>query len=166
MKKIIIGSVILFALTAPAYCGQNSRIELKDGRVIEAEIITYDNSVYTLNAGSLGQIRVDAANIKNIGMLGPQPITAGNISGPIDAGQIKTQADQIKQKVEGNPEIMKIVTSLVGDPEFQEIMKDQGIVNAAQSGNIAALMANPKFMNLLNHPKMKEIESKLNAGPQ
>lgn len=63
--------------------------------------------------------------------------------------------------MQNDQEIMAIIFSLQNDPNFQEIMSDPGILNAVNSGDIAALISNPKFMSLLNNHKIQEIQKKL-----
>jgi hypothetical protein len=161
MKKIIMCCVFLCGLNGIAYCQQASRIELIDGNVIEAEIISVEDGVYTLNADSLGKIKVMASKIKKIEMQNTNPSPQSTIPQQADVNAIKSQVGQIKARVANSPEIMQIITSLMSDPEFQEIMKDPEIVNAAKSEDINALMSNKKFMNLISHPKVREIENKL-----
>ena len=61
MKKIIIFCLLSLALNAAAYCGQLSKIELTDGSIVNGEIVSYANSVYTINTTTFGEIKVGAA---------------------------------------------------------------------------------------------------------
>jgi hypothetical protein len=150
MKKMVICCVFLFSLALTAHCGQLSRIELTDGSVIEAEVVSLDNGTYTLKSASLGEIKVDANRVRGI----------SNAAGE-SGDDFKAQMEKVKAKMQDNPEVMKIVTGLVADPQFQDLLKDPNVINAAKSQDINALMKNEKITNLINHPQVKEIENKL-----
>lgn len=158
MKKIIGSCMLILALNGLTYGAQTSRLELTDGSVIKAEIVSLKDGIYTLNAGALGEIKVEASKIKKIEI--------SNQDANPDDNLIKAKTEQLKQQVANNPETAKIIAGLATDPQFQEIVKDPEIVNAAKSEDIKALMSNKKFMNLLNHPKVKEIQKELKEKSQ
>lgn len=159
MKKIFIYSLLLL-LSATAYCEQMSKIELTDGSIINAEIISLDNGVYTLNAESLGRVKIDASKIRKVEAKNENTPSTVNIPEPSD-NTIKSGVDKYKTIMMGDPQILKIANDLAMDPQFQEIIKDPQIANAINSGDIQALMSNQKFMNIINHPKIEEIKDKL-----
>jgi hypothetical protein len=158
LKSLFIFFILIF-LSAGVYAGEFSEIGLIDGSTIYGEILSFNDGIYTVKSGSLGtikvaesdirEIRVQSANTKNREYASP-----GNssISPEIQALQTFMQNDQ---------EIMAIIFSLQNDPNFQEIMSDSGILNAVNSGDIEALISNPKFMSLLNNHKIQEIQKKL-----
>ena len=61
----------------------------------------------------------------------------------------------------GDREIMDLINSLQNDPEFKKILEDPDIMKAVNAGDVVALAANPRFMGLLNHATVKEIEKKV-----
>jgi len=150
MKKLFIFSLFCLFLTTAAYSGQMSNIQLSDGSTIKAEIVSFANNTYTLNTGSLGEIKIDASKVRRID-------TVAMDSAP----NMKSELDSVREKMAGNADVQKIVGGLASDPQFQEITKDPDIINAAKSGDVQALMSNKKFMDLVNHPKVKEIKNKL-----
>jgi hypothetical protein len=58
-------------------------------------------------------------------------------------------------------EIMSMIQSLRNDPDFKKILEDPEIMKAVQAGDVPALMANPRFMKLMNNATVKEIEKKV-----
>jgi hypothetical protein len=58
-------------------------------------------------------------------------------------------------------EVMGMIQSLKDDPQFTKILEDPEIMNAVQSGDAASLMANPKFLQLLNNPTVRDIQQKV-----
>ena len=159
MKKIF-ACLFILLLCRTAFCAGVNRIELADGSVINAQVLSFDNGSYTLDAGSLGIIRVDALKIRRIDS-GNQNTPPEENTSNLSNTDIKSQMDKVKSKMMTDPETLKMASELTTDPQFQEIMKDPEIVKAVYSGNIQALMSNQKFMAAINHPKIKEIEDKL-----
>ncbi|MBV6342228.1 leucyl aminopeptidase [Candidatus Magnetobacterium casense] len=72
-----------------------------------------------------------------------------------------TDANDLKQEMLQNPDILNIVMSLKNDQDFQQVLNDPEIIRAINANDISALSANPKFTKLMEHPKVKEIETKL-----
>lgn len=159
MKKILLCSIFLLGLSVTAYCGQ--RIELIDGNVIHANVISFMNGIYTLDAGSLGQIKIDASKIKTITMVKQNSIPESNTQNLPDASSTQSETARLKDKIASNPEMMGLVAEMARDPQFQELVQDPAIAEALRTQNMNALMSNPKFMAILNDPKIQEIQNKV-----
>ena len=56
---------------------------------------------------------------------------------------------------------MSLIQSLQSDPAFQKMLEDPEIMKAVNAGDVAALMARPDFMNLLNNATVREIQKKV-----
>jgi hypothetical protein len=124
-------------------------IELTDGSLISGEIVSLSKGIYTVRSGTLGTIQIEESKIRTIRVKGP--------------GR-KDSADQVKstqQMMMGDADIISMVKSLQSDPDFQAILQDPEVIGAVEAGDIAALMANPKFMNLLNKQTVQQIKNKL-----
>ncbi|MBF0318750.1 MAG: hypothetical protein HQL01_02940 [Nitrospirae bacterium] len=127
---------------------------LNDGSVITGEIISYTNGVYTVKSAALGTITINGAKVHSITSKG----------GPTSAGSGRDTASQVKglqQKMMSDEEIMKLVLALKDDQEIQKVLQDPEIIKAINSNNLQKLMANTKFLSLLNNPKVQEIERKM-----
>lgn len=160
MKKIAVICLLLLSINGVVYAGQLSKIELTDGTVIEAEIVSLQNGFYTINTKALGRIAVAATKIRKIEALDTINAPVANIS-DLSNTAFKSEMDRVKTNITNNPEIMQTIAGLMVDPQFQELLKDPSIVKAVNSGDMKALIANDKFMSVINHPKLKEIENKL-----
>ncbi len=146
-----------------AYSGEAKEIELNDGTVITGEIISLNNGVYTIKSESLGTIKLPESKIRTIRMKGPsgtagEPNAAQQNPNSADAN---AQAQSLQQKMMNDKEVMDKIHSLQNDPEFQKILEDPEVMRAVNSGNVAALMANPQFMKLLNNRTVQEITNKV-----
>ena len=107
----------------------------------------------------MGKITLDASKVRKIETADAHVPLTENTSGLSNAN-LKSGIDQYKASMMNNPEILKLTTDLANDPQIQDILKDPEIIHAITSGNFQALMSNQKFMNLIDNPKVKEIESK------
>lgn len=144
--------LILFGLIIginSVLASEMQEIELTDGSVISGEIVSLSNGFYTVMSGALGTIQISESKIRAIRTKGP---------GREDTSD---QVTSVQQKMMGDADIMSMVKSLQSDPDFQEILKDPEVIKAVQAGDIAALMANPKVMKLLNKQAMQQIKDKI-----
>ncbi len=158
--RIIFICLFLLLASGRLYYAQAGRVELTDGSIINAQVVSSENGIYTLDAGNLGMLKIEASKIRRIEIEGA---SGAPNKGTLDTPDpdIKSGIDKVKTKMMSNPEILKIVTDLASDPQIQEITKDPQIIGAVSSGNVQALMSNQKFMELTNHPQIKEINEKL-----
>lgn len=158
IKRFITFFILIF-LSSGVYAGEFSKIGLIDGSTIYGEILSFSDGVYTVKSSSLGTIKVDESDIQEI------RVKSGNTKNRDDAGSanssISSEVQSLQAVMQNDQEIMAIVFSLQNDPDFQEIMSDPGILNAVNSGDIAALISNPKFMSLFNNRKIQEIQKKI-----
>ncbi len=150
---------ILSFLSVGIYAGEFSEIGLIDGSTIYGEILSFNDGIYTVKSSSLGTIKVEESDIREIRV---QSANTKNMdyTNPADSA-ISSEVQSLQTLMQNNQEIMAIIFSLQNDPDFQEIMSDPGILNAVNSGDITALISNPKLMNLLNNHKIQEIQKKL-----
>ncbi|MGD0336749.1 MAG: hypothetical protein ABSB18_06590 [Candidatus Omnitrophota bacterium] len=168
MRNIFSCCVLFLALCSIAYCAVISRIELTDGSVIEAEVISFEKGTYTVRASSLGEIKIGASKIRTITTRNTTPVAQANMpQGPGNAqvlpsgDMIKSQTEKLKERMMNDPEAMKSVTALLLDPQFQGLLNDPEISGAVKSQDIKALMQNEKFLSILNNQKFQEMQNKL-----
>jgi len=161
LKKIIIFCLSFLALNAAAYCGQVNKIELSDGTVINGEIVSFANGVYTIRTLALGEIKVGALRVSKIESLNRSLTNTPDASVASPSNLTPSQIDSYKQRLLDNPESAAIVTGLSTDPQIQELAKDPQIADAAKAGDIQALMKNKKFMSIVNDSRIQEEIKKI-----
>jgi len=159
--KIIIFCLLSLVLAATAYCGQLSKIELTDGSVINGEIVSFVNGVYTINTTTFGEVKLEAKKVFKIESA--NPVMSGTLTNPAAQKDSSTSSlvSTYGQKLMENPENASIVTGLAGNAKLQAVANDPQIQNAAKAGDIQSLLENPKFMEIVNSPEMQEAIKKL-----
>lgn len=160
LRKPVILCLIFMLFGSIAYCGQESRIELADGSVINGEIVSYADGVYSLNTRSFGMVNVESSRVSRITPSG------GQLSGIQPAGSPSASTSQVdfsnyQQKIMSDPASASLVTGMAFDPSIQALAEDPQIQEAVKKGDIQALMQNEKFMSVVNNPKMQESIKKL-----
>lgn len=161
MKKIIMFCLLSLALNVAAYCGQLSKIELSDGSVVNGEIVSYLNGIYTINTSVLGEIKIKGDRVSKIesanNALPYSPIS------PITQAEnpVAAQVSSYGQALMKDPKNMAVVKGLTNDAALQGMANDPELQAAAKAGNIQALLNNPKFMNIVNSSEVQEAIKKI-----
>ena len=78
-----------------------------------------------------------------------------------DMASVSPQVEGLKERMLKDEGIMALIRPLQDDPEMQALLKDPAVVSAVQAGDIGTLLSNPRFMKLLNNPRVREIEKKM-----
>lgn len=145
MRHLILGLFFLWVVfPGQAFAGEIKTFELHDGSIITGEIISFSNGTFTLKSKSLGTVRIDESKI-------------GAIRSESRDGPTGDAVQALQEKMMGNEEIFAVILSLQNDPDFQAILQDPEIMRAVSSGDINALLLNPKFLKLLENPAIQDI---------
>lgn len=156
MKQALCIVFLLFCMTLPivVHAGELREIVLIDGSVIVGELVSLTKGVYTIKTASLGALKVEDARIKAIRN------TSGGMAGSVKAsGQQEIMA--IQQDMIADGSIIQLILALQSDPDFQEALQDESIMMAINSGDLNALMTNPKIVKLMEKSSVQEIKRKL-----
>ena len=148
-------------LLGTAYATEIKDVELKDGSIITGEVVALSNGIYTIKSDILGTIKLEDTKVRAIrekssastAVAVPHVLQAQSNT----AGEVQS----LQQKMMNDKEIMSLVQSLQNDPEFKKLLEDPKIMNAVNSGDVAALSADPRFMKLMNNPTVREIQGKV-----
>jgi len=163
MKRRILAVLVLWGSLAGVALsgGKTALIELNDGSTVRGEIVSLVDGVYTVQSSDLGALTIDQSKVRGVRIgsaveagttaaVPPKPTKAGRIS-------IGEQVDVLRQTMAGNEELMSMVGSLAEDPDFQAVLRDPEIMTAVNSGDLNTLLANPRFMELLNKATVRDI---------
>ncbi|MDH4161253.1 MAG: hypothetical protein OEW15_01020 [Nitrospirota bacterium] len=133
--------------------GELKVIELYDGTVLTGEVLSLSTGVYTIRTESMGTVTVKDTSVRVIRAKG-----SGVSSPPADHA---AQVQSLQKQMIADQEIMSMIQSLKDDPSFQKAMEDPAIMQAVTAGDIATLLANPKFLELMNNSTVKSIQQKV-----
>lgn len=156
MKQNIIFVILMLCVISPlvTYAGEVREIVLNDNSVIVGELVSVNNGIYTIKTTSLGILEVAEERVMNIGN------RSGSIAGKsVDADLQEMGA--IKQKMIGDSSIMQTILGLEDDSDFQDILQDESIMKAINSGDYGALLTNPKLIKLMEKSSVQEIKKNL-----
>jgi len=142
-------TMILNLLAGSATAGELREIQLSDGSVVSGEVLSLSGGIYTIKSDTLGTLRLEESKVR---VIRPKSSPQDNAGGDTKSLQEKMMSDQ---------EIMGLIPSLQNDPEFKKIMEDSELMKAVAAGDIAVLMADPRFMKLLSNPTVQEIQKKV-----
>ena len=148
MRVFIIILIFFGFLISHVVAGEVKEIELSDGSVIFGEIVTLEEGIYTIKTTGLGTVHIEKSKIRAIRLKSNTETT-------------REQLKALEQRMLNDDEILTMLHALESDPAFKEIMEDPEIMNGVLSGDIPNLMSNPKFMKLLDNPKVQEIRRRI-----
>ncbi len=157
--KLLVVCFWLVCLLTPGWAGAGelSEIELRDGSVIRAEVVSLEGDHYTLRSESLGTFSLERSKVKAIRNQASLGATVGD-SREAQA-QAKEQVRALQERIISDKQMMGTILSLQNDPDFQEVMSDPEIMNAVAAGDMSALMSNPKLQKLLEKPQVQDIRN-------
>jgi len=162
MKKIlttIVFSYLFVGITLTAQAEPKSII-LKDGSVIQGEVIGFSSGIYTVKTANLGEIQIQDKNIQAIAAKGAaNPQKAQNNSSSNAEIQRKVQAMQ--GSILSDPQMMNEIQSLMNNPEIMRLMADENFIQEVMSMDPEKLEKNPKMKELMNNPEMLRVIRRL-----
>lgn len=150
-----------------AYGGTVREVELIDGSILRAEVLSMDGKTYRLRSDSLGTIEVPEYRVKAV--RSPRESTESSAhSQPapdptfIPTAPAATPApllapNELQQTLSQNPAAMSKIIALQNDPLMQQVLEDENTMRAVQAGALGALMNDPKIRALMNHPTIREL---------
>jgi hypothetical protein len=78
-----------------------------------------------------------------------------------DSSPVSTDAADLQKRMFNDAGIMVIIQTLQDDPDVQAVLADPKILAAIKAGDINTLMADPRFMRLMDNPRVQEITKRL-----
>lgn len=148
MKKLLF--ILLLAATA-AHAETYKWID-NEGTVHFSESLGEIPSPYRKSARPL--------DMNSEGAVGQGP---GAVRGETGQSGIPSQVEGLKERMMKDEGIMALIRALQDDPEMKAILSDPEMMSALQAGDIGALINNPAFLKILNNPRVREIEKRVNA---
>jgi uncharacterized protein (DUF342 family) len=156
MKLISVWTLLIFFIITYNAVNAEERVEidLVDGTVISGKLVSFDDGIYTIHSTTLGTLKIKEKNVRSIHSMTLTAETAPDT-------YTQTEIQSLQQKMLADEDVMKMITSLLQDPDFQEILRDEALMKAISSGDLNTLISNPKFQKLLNKSTVEQIKEKL-----
>lgn len=150
-RSVLSWALILVAGLAGA--AQN-RIEMRDGSVINGELIGIESGVYRIHSRTLGEVAIPESEVLLI-----RPATVTTPAPPPSANSDPQAGDlaAVQQQLLANPGIMDAMTRLQSDQTIQSALADPEFTRLILSGDLEALRANPRFLGLMENPAIQAI---------
>jgi len=76
-------------------------------------------------------------------------------------GTVTPDMETLKGRMLNDEGTMALIRSLQNEPEMQAILNDPEFLRAIQAGDVSVLTSNPAFQKLLNNPRIREIENRV-----
>ena len=142
-----------------ACCGVSSAatVVLRDGTVIQGEVKSLQDGVYTIETSTVGTLHVRAQDVRSIDEGGKSPTASGpgqGAKGPLPAGEA---LDATKAQLMADPKLLSAVLALQNDPEALAVLADPEVMKAIAAGDYDSLKNNAKIQALMRNPKVREI---------
>jgi hypothetical protein len=153
-KSIFLFAVILLLTARSAPAAEMREIEMSDGSVVSGEVLSLSKGIYTIRSDSLGTLKIDESKVR---VIRPRSTSQGAGASQSSGGDVRS----LQNKMMNDQEIMGMIQSLQNDPEFKKLLEDPDVMKAVNAGDIAALMANPKFTKILNNSTVQDIQKKV-----
>lgn len=163
--------LVMFCVPLLASGDTLREVELTDGSILRAEVVSMSNGVYRLRSDTLGEIEIPEPRIKAIRspkveatppQTGPEPETASNPAVRVPPTPTPApSAEGLQQAFQQDPAAMEKILSLQDDPLVKSILDDADTMRAIQAGDLGALMNDPKIRALMSHPTVQDLGGKL-----
>jgi len=145
-------------------------IELIDGSILRAEVVSMSQGIYRLRSDTLGEIEVPQQRIKVIRSAAAETTAPRTEVKPeresptpgeaLPAPAPTASAEDLQQVFQQDPAAMEKILSLQNDPLVRSILDDAGTMRAIEAGDIGTLLNDPKIRALMSHPTVQELGRK------
>ena len=148
--------LFLWVVSSASHAGVVSQIKLVDGSVIQAEIISFSNGVYTLRSEMLGTLSVAEDRVQSIRPNKPQtPEMLEKLESSDPSVGKKVQG--LQQKLTSDPKTMEMLLDLGNDPSMIGVLNDKDLMRAIQQGNLSTVIKNPKIQKLMKSKAVGDV---------
>ena len=148
--------LFLWLVSSASHAGVVSQIQLLDGSLIQAEIISFSNGVYKLRSESLGTLSIAEDRVQSIHPNLPQIPGIPNKLQATDP-PIGQKVQGLQQKLISDPKTMEMLLDLQSDPSMSSVLNDKELMRAIQQGNISKVIKNQKILKLMKSKALGKV---------
>ena len=149
----------LFGLYATSYAEPTKIITLKDGSVLNGNVVELIDGFYTFETSNLGNIEILESDVLSI--TSPQTVGTSiqNSDGADEAQKalLKQKVQEVQREIIGDEEITTELQNIVQDEEIRSILSDQDLINDVMSFDQKKIEQNKSIKDLMNNPKMQDL---------
>ena len=164
-KAFVFFLVLSVTPANPVFAGSIKEFQLKDGSVIQAEILSYSNGIYQVKSKTLGKLKLPDNEIDSILFPGNKSKSRSNTSKEKTSSELtlnslgvtKSDLQGMEQKILNDPGTVELLNQLKNDPSMQSILKDKALMDAVNKGDLGAVAQDPKIKSLMNNRTVGEI---------
>jgi len=156
MKNALLITVTLsLVIVAGAVFGERTvrEILLKDGSVIKAEILSFEDGVYSLRSETMGELRLQDSAIETIRL----PDDGRRKLAGADSKDRQKNVKNLQSSMLSSPALLSMIFALQDDPDVQDILRDEEVMGLIMTGDMDTLEHNPQFIRLMENPKIRAI---------
>ena len=155
--KICIGIIlVLWIASYASHAGVRSQVQLLDGTLIQAEIISFSKGIYKLRSKSLGVLSIPEEKVQSIHSNQSEDIEPlKNLGNEVSPTNLKIQG--LKSKLTSDPKTMEMLLDLGNDPSMIGVLNDKDLMRAIQQGNLSTVIKNPKIQKLMKSKAVGDV---------
>ena len=148
--------LFLWIVSSASHAGVVSQIQLVDGSVIQAEIISFSNGVYKLRSEILGTLSIAEDRVQSIR---PNKSQAPGMLEKLESSDLSVgkKVQGLRRKLTSDPKTMEMLIDLGNDPSMIGVLNDKDLMRAIQQGNLSTVIKNPKIQKLMRSKAVGEV---------
>jgi hypothetical protein len=132
-------------------------VVLRDGTIVQGEVLALRDGVYTIKTESVGTLQVRKQEVRSIDESAKPAAAPGGAPAAEPPAIPEGALEAAKSRIAEDPQLLALVLALQTDPGVAAAVADPEITKAIAAGDYAALMNNPKIIALLNNDKVRAI---------
>jgi len=148
--------LFLWIVSSSSHAGVRSQVQLLDGTLIQAEIISFSNGVYKLRSEMLGTLSIAEDRVQSIRpnkSQTPEMLEKLESSDP----SVGKKVQGLQQKLASDPKTMEMLLDLGNDPSMIGVLNDKDLMRAIQQGNLSTVIKNPKIQKLMKSKAVGDV---------
>jgi len=148
--------LFLWVVPSASYAGASTQVQLLDGTLIHAEIMSFSKGVYKLRSKSLGVLSISEEKVQSIRSNQSQNLEPSKGSKKESSSE-NLKIHRLQEKLTSDPKTMKILMDLQNDPSMIEVLNDEDLLRAIQQGNLITVLKDPRIQKLMKNNSIGKI---------
>ena len=166
MKKyhsILILTIALLSVNTVSSAETMKIIKLKDGSVLNGNVLQLNDGVYTFETSNLGEVDIEESDILSITSSELSGSSSGSSTTTSDAQkrELQKQVQQMKGTILADEEVLKEIQIMSEDENIRALLSDPQLLKDVTSFDQQKIKQNKSVQDLMNNPKMQELMDKI-----